>query len=707
MTVYWVDPYIDCNNGGIHGTTSSTTRSGTYSAPWGLYDIMQTSNSAVSTVNGTTLVHGDEIRLKGQAANLFNWLSRDADLGITEWASGYMGIDGTNTTDQTYVDTARGRYSNYNANTPLYMYKDSGMKGNYDFLLFSGNTSFSSYSAGSIVLPTYNTDRNPWYGLYRAKLDPVNGTSGGAPTGDSVGIIDPIYFFDVRADFTTSTCYFCNFDVHVIVTDGWDSSTTRNGVTIIPFGWRSTSGSQIYLRYNTGSGGGYRQRIDCPNTFWIRFNPTGAYNGGTTYVQVHNMGDSTSSSPSADTWFRMGQVGDMTSNAWSYWQSNTSATTPSGYDYLVDIGVLTLPRYHYYQYSGNSSAKPKIRYQNVYQGQGWYSNGNNTQLTIGNFLTYRDYTSGFCIANMSSTNEVSFMDNAHIYSYTGATAFTSGTVVGTNLNTVTHGVASSTQPTAYPGHTNNAGPAFGAGVGGGDMSSSGWADNSIQLKPAYWLETGGINLPNTTSTLPAWGGPDVRGVLGVANSDGGNTDYRNYNVKLYMKRQTYGHINRPIDNIATLMGNNYDGQPIEVLPSHTTNTSAYQNALIAYNDSNGDYVIQCSDYGQQFSVSRAFEFEVPSGASTNGISFSIDVDRSGSSTNYPNGNVYSNNGASSNRHAISFSPKGDGSGYTGTCTIPAANISADSNYMKYNILVVNGNTDDYTVKYTIKSPTVT
>ena len=704
MTVYWVDPYIDCNHGGIHGTTDSTSRSGTYAAPWGLYDIIQTSNSGVGSINGISLAHGDEIRLKGQAANLFNFQDRAANLPLDRWDSGGPGIDSSISADMTYLYNARQAYSTYSYTTPLYMYVDSGLQGNYTFFLFSGNSSFASQSNTNQYLQCYNNSRSIWHCLYHVKLDPAGSSGAGAPTGDAMGIIDPAYIFDVRADHTTSTCYFCNFNIHVVVTDGWDSETTQNGVTIIPFGWTSTSGSQIYLRYSTGSVS-TKQRIDCPNTFFIRFNPTGTYNGGTTYLQMHNMGDNTSASPATDTWFRMGQTGDTTGNAWNYFQCNTSSTTPSGYDYLVDIGIATYPRYFYYQMNGNSSLKPKFRFQNFFGSTGWYSSTGNTDLTLGNFICRNDYTGGQCIGNMTDNTDISFMDNSHVFSMYSAIAFTSATITGTNLNTVTNGDSNATQPAAYPGHSNGGGPLFGAATGGKDTEASGWANQTIKFNPSYWLETAGINLTNNTSNIVNWGGPDVRGILGIGDS--GGSDYRGYNISIMMRRQTYGNNTRAIDNVATLMGNNYDGQPIEILPNHSTSTSVYQQSLIAYNDSDGNYVIQCSNYGSQIQTGRTFEFEVPSGASTNGLSFSIDVDRSGSNNHYPSGGVYSNNGANSARHAISFSPKGDASGYTGTVTVPASNISSNCNYMQYRINIICGANDDYNIKYTIKTPTIT
>ena len=64
MATYWVDPYIDTTKGGIHGTTSTTTRNGNYATPFGLTELF--SANAITALNGTSLSAGDEIRLKGQ-----------------------------------------------------------------------------------------------------------------------------------------------------------------------------------------------------------------------------------------------------------------------------------------------------------------------------------------------------------------------------------------------------------------------------------------------------------------------------------------------------------------------------------------------------------------------------------------------------------------------------------------------------------------
>ena len=70
MTVYWVDPYIEADIGGIHGTTDTASRNGTYAAPWAITDII---GSSVTDTNSKIygLSNGDEVRLKGLAMSSY------------------------------------------------------------------------------------------------------------------------------------------------------------------------------------------------------------------------------------------------------------------------------------------------------------------------------------------------------------------------------------------------------------------------------------------------------------------------------------------------------------------------------------------------------------------------------------------------------------------------------------------------------------
>ena len=65
MTVYWADPFLEATTQG-NGTTDTTTRDGTYAAPFSVHsDLIKTTTAAPNNTNGVTIQDGDEIRLKG------------------------------------------------------------------------------------------------------------------------------------------------------------------------------------------------------------------------------------------------------------------------------------------------------------------------------------------------------------------------------------------------------------------------------------------------------------------------------------------------------------------------------------------------------------------------------------------------------------------------------------------------------------------
>ena len=62
MTTYWLDPFLEASTQG-NGTTDTSTKNGTYAAPFSLLNIE--TSAKLTTVNGVTLSNGDELRLKG------------------------------------------------------------------------------------------------------------------------------------------------------------------------------------------------------------------------------------------------------------------------------------------------------------------------------------------------------------------------------------------------------------------------------------------------------------------------------------------------------------------------------------------------------------------------------------------------------------------------------------------------------------------
>ena len=65
MATYWLDPFLEATTQG-NGTTDTSTQDGSYAAPFSFLNFRDTSSSnTITTINGTTLSDGDEVRFKG------------------------------------------------------------------------------------------------------------------------------------------------------------------------------------------------------------------------------------------------------------------------------------------------------------------------------------------------------------------------------------------------------------------------------------------------------------------------------------------------------------------------------------------------------------------------------------------------------------------------------------------------------------------
>ena len=65
MATYWLDPFLEATTQG-NGTTDTSTQDGSYAAPFSLINFRDTNYyGEITTINGTTLSDGDEVRFKG------------------------------------------------------------------------------------------------------------------------------------------------------------------------------------------------------------------------------------------------------------------------------------------------------------------------------------------------------------------------------------------------------------------------------------------------------------------------------------------------------------------------------------------------------------------------------------------------------------------------------------------------------------------
>lgn len=214
MAIYWVDPYIASTNGGINGTTSTSTTvgNGSYTTPWRIVDIQ---NSAVYL---PALVDGDEVRFKG--------LSEDTFFPSGNVRTFTVNTSGTNITSYT---------PNASDSEKLIRVKDA--RGDI----------FYTKLYGSQQLYTWNQP-NFWAAVYPI-LDNTYG----------------YYYFNTNYSinaWTSNTPLFNGINKFITITSGWTSQTVQGGVTVIDamsniYGGDVNYGSNSEAQY-------YRLTWNCP-----------------------------------------------------------------------------------------------------------------------------------------------------------------------------------------------------------------------------------------------------------------------------------------------------------------------------------------------------------------------------------------------------------------------------------------------------------
>ena len=236
MTVYWCDPFLHASSQGA-GTTDTSTQNGTYAAPFSLLNFHSLSGTTYSTVNGVSLSNGDEIRLKGLSfSTLFN------DLGDSYFYSdsnyGYAKPISGNTTWA----------SNYDSNVDIFAMSGADCA---DFKPDPDSTSqpivFRTFRTQDVHSSSqfkayYGNGMNPIFAGLEAKYG-----SNQSGTPKHIYQLKSAYLWsgDSTTNTTDSHYYFLlDTSLEVLLTSGWDSETTQNGISLWVFdGSKSTSSS--------------------------------------------------------------------------------------------------------------------------------------------------------------------------------------------------------------------------------------------------------------------------------------------------------------------------------------------------------------------------------------------------------------------------------------------------------------------------------
>ena len=233
MTTYWLDPFLEASTQG-NGTTDTSTKNGTYAAPFSLLNIE--TSAKLTTVNGVTLSNGDELRLKGlpfttlfeSKGNVYSYsTSQTTSLHALRPVTGHSSFDATIS----------------NSTSSLFAFQNSDIT---SFLPNHPHPAFFAgwYTSSSTELVT-NISRF-MYAVVRLQLQYTSASS----TGIEVFRLKDTYANP--QNHGSSTSYYFAFTNKVKVTAGWTSETAQEGYSIIE-DFHTSSYRYTYLNYSTTS----------------------------------------------------------------------------------------------------------------------------------------------------------------------------------------------------------------------------------------------------------------------------------------------------------------------------------------------------------------------------------------------------------------------------------------------------------------------
>ena len=640
MTVYWCDPYIDANVGGIHGTTETTTRTGTYAAPFSFEDVNK--NALEGGYPGATLADEDEIRIKG-LANVSAFL---VDIGNDWYCNSYYRLaKGSTATEWTSVYTANNNQAGYAFildPTVSERYMVANSDGVIPPYIFTGG-----YTSSGLTLNTYSSGPNA--GFFRTVLQKLYPSSNKTL---QVYLIDPDYYIDVETTLNT-TYPFAKFGVDLKVTDGWTSETVRNGVCILALAATNMGdSSRSYKFNNTTSQNSYGTWFDCLNTYFAMVDTNSSNSYARPYVYTNSAGGTYAgnkftqkyggfikSDGGYPNYFYEGQNQQYNDS-----DASSSATTPGACNNLeVGISACYYGGYVYarygdqleYRLNNTFSRSSGAMYLNTYN----YTPPRRMDVKLGSMFTYSG-TSGSFINGSSNyiggdNPHVTFLDSASLAGYSGAESlfrytdsdFLAGLTFPSNTNPL---ITKNDYPDRFDYSTS--GPTLLSIVGTQPSYI-----NNLNMSPQSWTTGTGVFYDGRTSTPHDLAEANIP--LGVMLTN--DSDYRNTNINIKVKTDmylyaSYGHTsNYNADVNMHFSSNSFDEKPIGLMLSSQSNNN-FHLPLIYYNDSAEDnaLVIQGNANAQSgYWYVKKLEIPIPKYTSENiRISINWKVD-----ANWPSG----------------------------------------------------------------------
>ena len=687
MAVYWVDPYIDTTKGGIHGTTSTTTRDGAYATPFGLAEMFDA--NAITALNGTSLASGDEIRLKGQALTDFYYNIGTTGNTIDITNCDFQGLDYAST-DEQYVATFKTALAATSETTPAIIIHDPGLLGTNKFILTCPEVTFPNYTN---TVRTYAHPYSPLYGYLRAKT--------GIDVNDNVKVafVDPVYTFDYNAVFSgANPNYAFSFGVSgITVTDGWLSSSARGGFTILPM----KGGGSHSIICSWWNASNHYLTIDMPNTFINWYHPNENKIAGLRHNQyLYKMTEGA---------FHLGQWGHMTSSAWNYFYINSFTENTANENPCIEYGNFLNGYYQMFNGTGPSTVanQPVIRMHNSLFGNGIYMPMTNYKLELGNFFTNQSYSGTALVYNTNANGKVSFLADAHVYGYQNCSA-----ILRTSLNngltvptSVTHYASNDVH---YPGNMNGSsgGPSYAGAITPSEFMPDNVTASRVPIGAAYWSELYAMNMHGSQTVLSTYQYGQWNNSMGIL--DCGSTDYKTTNANILLINQGYTNSARFAGLNMHFAGNTFDGAPLALWGQQNTSTNSAFSTLLSYNNAAGDMVVMMSSHAQESrNHIKSFVFQLPDLATATSLAVSYTIERSSSSLpQLPSSRAFFiKDNLTGNNSKVDFALTLNGNVYTMTAT--ATNLDPDARFMGINIVLSSGSGLSVTDTFTISAPTFT
>lgn len=582
MAVYWVDPYIEADIGSVHGTTDTASRSGTYSAPWAFSDMFSTSATGNTKLSG--LSDGDEIRFKGLALNSFL-----VDIGSDWYASGSNLIKASALTAAD--STARSATVTITSQSSVvrFLMVDKTFSDNWTCANSDGNKTPVFFTAYHSNTSTTGLTSNSYGGLSTLAVSVLRykGTSA-ATAALQLYSIDPQYM--IIENTLTGTRYFGSYSGKSLkITDGWTSETVRDGYTLLPLITNVTTTRTWYLNHtNSNTTNVADTHYDLKNTYFMLQH----YNGSSsTNLNFYVNSGKRGSSGLYGGKNIVQRVGGVISNHSSngiydgtsyYYDSFYSATSADAVNsFECDLAVAYYGGYANSRY-GDTNNRGTSRFNNCigyYYIPGAISN-NRTDHYFGTMLFYSN--PGFIITDNSSninTNEITILDNAHIFVYTGAgglTQYGNATITfAGDVYTYPNGyLSAATTTTTY-------GPRFAYLINSQAMYS-----NNATFNPTDFKTGQGIFYQAWTSTPHASMEQNVPLRTLVINGGAGyDSDDCGLLIKSNMSIFTGTNTSHPGNYNIHFSSNSQDGRPVGLMASYSQNNN-YHYPMVYYNDAN-------------------------------------------------------------------------------------------------------------------------